>query len=179
MRKTLAISLALALGGLSSTALAANGTGFFVRGEAGDSDIEIDGASGSDTALSIRAGYFFNSNIAVEGFYSNLGEDSDSGASAELDGFGLGVAGKRNFIDPHHGFFIAGRAGVIRTTTEVSIAGVGRTDDSSNKPYFGVGIGYDFSPTFGVSLNYDFIQAEAFDSDVDVKTLTLGLEARF
>lgn len=183
MNKTLAFSiampLALALGGFSGAAMAADGAGMFVRAEAGNSDIEVDDAEGSDTAFSLRGGYYFNSTIAIEGFYSNLGEDSDDGVSAEIDGFGLGVTGKRNFIDPHHGFYISGRAGVIRATTDVSVSGVGSADDSSTEPYFGVGIGYDFSPTFGMGLNYDFIKAEAFDVDVDVRTLTLGVEARF
>lgn len=183
MNKTLAFSiampLALALGGFSNAALAAEGAGMFVRGEAGNSDIEVDGAEGSDTAFSLRGGYYFNSNVAIEAFYSNLGEDSDDGVSVEIDGFGIGVTGKRNFIDPHHGFYISGRAGMIRTTTDVSVGGVGSADDSSNKPYFGVGVGYDFSPTFGMGLNYDFIKATPFDVDVDVRTLTLGVEARF
>lgn len=179
MNKTLALSIALALGGFSTTAMAANGAGMFVRGEVGNSDIEVDGADGSDTAFSLRGGYYFNSTIAIEGFYSNLGEDSDSTGSAEIDGFGLGVTGKRNFTDPHHGFYISGRAGVIRTTTDVSVTGFGRVEDSSTDPYFGVGVGYDFSPTFGLGLNYDFIKAKPFDADVDVRTLTLGVEARF
>ncbi|WP_167284841.1 porin family protein [Marilutibacter alkalisoli] len=179
MKKTLALSLVLALGGLTGTALAANGSGTFVRGEVGNSDIEIGGFDGSDTALSLRGGYYFNSNVAVEAFYSNLGKDSDDSVRAKIHGFGLGVVGKRNFIDPHHGFFISGRAGVMHTTTDISVSGLGSADDSSSKPYVGIGIGYDFSPAFGLGLNYDFIKAEAFDTNIDIQTVTLGLEMRF
>ncbi|HEY5971721.1 MAG TPA: porin family protein [Pseudoxanthomonas sp.] len=180
MKKSVLLASALVLAGLSSSATAAEGSNWFVRGEAGNSDIEVDGAEGSDNAFSARAGYFFTPNFAVEGFYTNYGEDSGDGVSAKLSGFGAGVVGKKNFsANDHTGFFISGRAGVARITTDVSVAGLGSAEDDSVNAYFGVGAGYDFAQNIGLSLNYDFNKAEAFDVDVDAETLTLGFEYRF
>ena len=54
-----------------------------MRAEAGNSNISISGNDDNDTAYGVRAGYFFNANFGVEGFYSNYGEDSGGGVSAE------------------------------------------------------------------------------------------------
>ena len=180
MRKSVLFASALALASLSTSALATEGSNWFVRGEAGNSELDVDGSEGSDNAFSARVGYFFNPNFAVEGFYTNYGEDSDAGVSAKVSGFGAGVVGKKNFgANDHTGFFLSGRAGVARVTTEASVAGVGSAEDDSVNAYFGVGTGYDFAPNIGLSLNYDFTKAEAFDVDVDAETLTLGFEFRF
>ena len=73
--KQLALVAGLALAGLSTPALA-DGSGF-IRGEVGRSDIDISvddfgSASDKDTTWGVRGGYWFNPNIAVEGFYSQL-----------------------------------------------------------------------------------------------------------
>ncbi|MFC5571254.1 porin family protein [Lysobacter yangpyeongensis] len=179
MKKTLILSSALALASLSGTALAADGAHGFVRAEVGNANIEIDNADGDDTAYSVRGGYFFNANIGVEGFYSNFGEDEEDGVSGKITGYGLGVVAKKNFGANNSGFYVDGRAGVVRTKTEVSVTGLGSADDSSTKPYVGVGVGYDFSDAFGLSLNYGYVRADAFGEDVNVQTLTLGGEFRF
>lgn len=179
MKKILALSTALVLAGLSTSAFAVEAGQGYVRVEAGNSDIEIEGASADETAFNVRGGYYFTPNFALEGFYANYGEDSGDGISAKLDGFGVGVVGKKNFGPDNTGFFINGRAGIARITTELSVAGVGSADDSSNKAYFGIGAGYDFNRNFGLSLNYDINKAEAFDVSIDANTLTAGLEFRF
>ena len=180
MKKSVLLASMLVLGGLSSSVMAAEGSTWFVRGEAGNSNIEVDGADGSDNAFSARAGYFFTPNFAVEGFYTNYGEDSDAGVSAKLTGFGAGVVGKKNFgPNDHAGFFISGRAGLARMTVEGSVAGLGSVEDDSVKGYVGVGVGYDFTPNIGLGLNYDYNKAEAFDVGIEAETLTLGIEFRF
>ncbi len=179
-KSVLLASMLLLLGGLSSSALAAEGNAWFVRGEAGESDIEVDGAEGEDNVFSARVGYFFAPNFAVEGFYTNYGEDAEDGVSAKLSGFGAGVVAKKNFgASDHTGFFISGRAGVARITTEGRVAGLGSAEDDSVEGYAGIGAGYDFAQNLGLGLNYDVSNAEAFDIDVEAKTLTLGLEYRF
>ncbi|MGH8026524.1 MAG: outer membrane beta-barrel protein [Pseudoxanthomonas sp.] len=178
MNKSVLLATALVLAGLSSSAAAAEG--WFVRGEAGNTKLDIDGAEGDDDSYGVRGGYFFTPNVAVEGFYTNYGEDSGDGVSAKLSGFGVGVVGKKNFgPDAHTGFFISGRAGVVRVDTKLRVAEVGTAKDNSTKGYLGVGAGYDFTNNFGVSLNYDYAQADVFDVDAKLKTATVGIEYRF
>lgn len=175
MKKTLILSCALVLAGLSTSAMAAEGQGF-VRGEIGQTDVEIDGFSGSDddTSFSLRGGYYFNANIAVEGAYNNL-YDKDG---AELTSFGVGVVAKKNFGANNSGFFINGRVGVERVKGEAT-DGVNSVDDTSTKAYYGVGAGYDFSESFGLSLNYDFHKADLSSLSIDAETVSVAAEFRF
>jgi predicted porin len=179
-KKTCVLASAFALAALSSTALAADGS-WYVRGEAGQSRLSVEDFSGhdSDTTYGVRGGYWFTPNFATEAFYTRFGDDSADGASAKIDGFGVGVVGKKNFGPDNSGFFVDGRAGVLRADTSVRVAGLGSDSDHSTKPYVGVGAGYDFSKAFGVSLNYDYNKADAFGEGVTARTLTLGGEYRF
>lgn len=186
VNKHVMLAVGLALAGLSAPAFA-EGAGF-VRVEAGRSDIDFrvdnDRASANDTAWGIRGGYWFNPNIAVEGFYSQFYSASFNDGfdtyRAKLHGVGIGLAAKKNFGGNHTGFFVGGRAGIARGVATVEFDGsVEDADASSAKPYFGVAAGYDFSPNFGLSLNYDRLRSGDDGVDVTAKTLTLGLEARF
>lgn len=181
---TLAVGLALAL--LSAPALA-DGQGF-VRFEAGRSDLDfrVDDGNGSDedTSFGVRGGYWFNPNVAVEGFYSRYYSQSYNDGfdtySLKLHGVGAGVVGKKNFGGDHQGFFITGRAGIARGVATVDFDGsVEEAEAGDVKPYFGVGAGYDFSPTFGIGLNYDQVKSGGDGIDVTAKTLALGVELRF
>jgi hypothetical protein len=187
MKMQFVLVAGLALAGFSAPALA-DGMGF-IRGEAGRSDIDFSvtdfgSASDKDTALSIRGGYWFNANFAVEGFYSRLYSttvnDGFDDYRLKLHGVGLGLAAKKNFGGEHTGFFIGGRAGIARGVATLEYDGeVEEAEAASAKPYFGVTAGYDFSPNFGLSVNYDRQKASEDGLDVTAKTLTLGLEARF
>ena len=186
MKTYLALATGLALAALSAPALA-DGQGF-VRFETGRSDLDfsVDGDRGSDddTAFGVRGGYWFNPNIAVEGFYSRYYSQSyDDGFdtySLKLHGVGVGVVGKTNFAGNHQGFFVTGRAGIARGVATVDFDGsVEEAEAGDVKPYFGVGAGYDFSPGFGVGLNYDQVKSGGDGLDVTAKTVTLGVELRF
>jgi predicted porin len=179
-KKTRVLASAFALAALSSTAFAADGS-WYVRGEAGKSRLSVEDFSGhdNDTTYGVRGGYWFTPNFATEAFYTRFGHDAADGASAKIDGFGVGVVGKKNFGPDNSGFFVDGRAGVLRADTSVRVAGLGSDSDHSTKPYVGVGAGYDFSKAFGVSLNYDYNKADAFGEGVTARTLTLGGEYRF
>ena len=176
MRKIFFLTGALALASLSTAAMA---QGPFVRVEGGHSRLHADGSSDGDTAWSLRGGYAFNPNFALEGFYSKLYDATADGVSGKVDGVGIGVVGKKNFGPDDTGFFIDGRAGVARNKVKVGVAGLGSDSDTSTKPYYGVGAGYDFNRNFGMSLNYDRNKASAFGVDGKVNTLTLGAENRF
>ena len=191
MKKEMMLLTGLALAFAASPALAAGG---FVRGEVGQADVNVDvdgfgDDSDDDTSYSIRGGYFFNNNFAVEGFYSSFYDKSvefDDGTDTievdgKLSGFGLGVVGKTDIGNDQTGFFVMGRAGVMRGKVKLSATGFGSESDTSTKPYFGVGVGYDFSPKVGLSLNWDQHSGSGADGDVDItaRTISLGLEARF
>ena len=181
MRKIFVLATAIALVGLSSSAMAAGG---FVRGELGRSHVTADVAgvgsdSDNDSSYSIRGGYYFNDNFAVEGFYSNLYDKTQDGVSGKLTAIGLGLVGKKNFGADNTGFFIDGRAGVARGKIAVSATGLGSDSATSTKPYFGVGVGYDFTKNFGLSLNLDHLKGSGDGLSITAKPVTLGLEYRF
>jgi hypothetical protein len=190
MKKEMMLLTGLALAFAASPAMA---TGGFVRAEVGKSDVnfDVDGLgddSDKDTSYSFRGGYWFTNNLAVEGFYGSFYDKSESfddgaggtvDADLKLSGLGVGVVGKTDIGNDQTGFFVMGRAGIMRGKVEASVTGLGSADDTSTKPYFGVGAGYDFSPKFGLSLNWDQSKGSGGDVDVTARTLSLGLEARF
>lgn len=182
MTKTLLLCCTLALASLSNVATAADGGQGFVRLEAGNSDVDLDvdgfKSSDDDTVYSLRGGYWFHANFGVEAFYTNFYDKPVYNVDLELSGYGLGAVAKKNFGANNSGFFIAGRAGVAHMEGKIS-DDLGHGEDSSNKAYFGAGIGYDFSDVFGLSLNYDVHKADVFNASVDADTLTLGAEVRF
>jgi hypothetical protein len=189
MKKEMMLLSGLLLAFAATPALA----GGFVRGDLGKSnvDVDVDGVgndSDDDTSYSFRGGYWFNNNFAVEGFYSSFYDktvtvDDGSGGTIDVDGklsgIGLGLVGKTDMGNDQTGFFVMGRAGIMRGKVEVSATGFGSADDTSTKPYFGVGVGYDFSPQFGMSLNWDQHQGSGDDLSITARTVSLGVEARF
>lgn len=170
---------------LSSAAMAADGAHAFVRGEFGRSDASAsvpglgEKINDNDNAYSIRGGYFFNPNFAVEAFYNNLYDKSENGASLKGTGAGLGVVGKKNFGADNNGWFVDGRTGAEWGKIDAKAGSIDDNSLSSVKPYFGVGGGYDFSDHMGVSLNWDWHKTADQGVSVDAKTLTLGYEYRF
>ena len=175
MKKTLILSCALALAGMSTSALAADDSAVFLRVESGHAEVDMDFlGDDTDTAGSFRAGYYFNRNFAVEGFVGSLYDGNYSGFDAELTGYGIGGIAKKNFGANDTGFFINGRAGVMRAR-----ARFGGFIDDTTEAYVGVGAGYDFTREFGLSANYDMVQTDIDGLDLDVETLTLGVEYRF
>ena len=184
MNKLLTLAGALALAGLSTSAMA---QGAFARVEAGRSHTtaDIDGFGGdsdNDTAWSVRGGYFFNDNVAVEGFYTQAYDKSEfidgHYVSAKATAFGLGVVGKKNFGADNLGFFIDGRAGIARGKVELALDDASASD-TSTKLYYGVGAGYDFTRNFGLSLNWDRLRGAGEGVEVKSNVLTLGAEYRF
>jgi opacity protein-like surface antigen len=175
MNKTLLFSCALALAGLSNVALAADDSAVFLRVEAGHSEIDVDLVDDdTDSTTSFRGGYYFTPNFAVEAFVGTQYDGDIVGYETEFFGYGIGGIAKKNFGADNTGFFINGRAGIMRAHAEF-----GGYSDDETEPYLGVGLGYDFTREFGVSLNYDVVQTDFDGLDTDVETLTAGVEYRF
>lgn len=185
MKNSLMLACALALFGMSGAALAGNG---FVRADIGQSDVKLDvagagSASDKDTAYSLRGGYWFNSNFAVEGHYSrfydrNIYTSSPDYVDATLSAYGVGVVAKQYYSEADLGLFVQVRGGIARGKLSLD-TNLGSGSESTTKPYYGIGAGYDFNKTFGLSLNYDHNQGSAGGLDIRANTLSLGLEARF
>lgn len=185
MKKSLLVASLLAALSLSSTAFAGEA---FVRAEVGQSKAKasIEGLGSDhdkDTAYSLRGGYWFNSNFAVEGHYSRfydetLYNDGEVYLDGKLSAFGLGVVVKEHATPTALGFFVQLRGGIARGKLSVN-SSLGNGSETSTKPYYGIGAGYDFSKTLGVSLNYDHNQGSGDGLKISANTLSLGLEARF
>jgi len=179
MKKTSVAIFALALAGLSTSASAAS----FMALQAGRTDGDIDvsdvgsiGDKGNN--WSVRGGYYFHPNWAVEGFYTHVYDDRWDDVSLKATALGLGVVGKKNFGADGNGFFLSGRAGVAQGKLEGEIEGYGHDSADSIDPYFGASVGYDFSPTFGMSLNFDRLTGGDDGVDITANVFTLGLEFR-
>lgn len=186
MKKIAILAAILAATGWCGSALAYESGGFF-RAEIGNSTFDVGGDAGSadsdDTGFGFRGGYYFNPFFGVEGFYSRYGKDDSGGAEVTVEGYGAGVFGKYNFGADYDGFYVGGRAGIARISTDIDIDGLGGSDAHDTVPYFGVGVGYDFAYDMGVGLNYDVASpsydAGGLDIDVDVETVSLDFEYRF
>src|SRR3546814_15228515 len=120
MLKFLLPACALVIALLPMSAMANRADYGFVRIEAGttDAELEFDGQSASDDdgSYSIRGGYYFSPNWAVEGFYSRYCESDhfagpERGALLPLSGLRAGVVGQKTLGDDGLGFHQGGRDG--------------------------------------------------------------------
>ncbi|HZV37743.1 MAG TPA: porin family protein [Pseudoxanthomonas sp.] len=180
MNKRLILASAIAMLGFTGSAFAADGGQGFIRGELGSAKAKVEGGSEDDTSYSVRGGYFFNKNFAVEGFYNDYFSKSEDGVDLDVTGYGIGVVGKMYFAPAMDtGWFVDGRVGAAKIKGKASVGGVGSASDTKTKPYAGVGIGYDFSRNLGLSLNYDYAKTDFYDVDLKLNTVSAGLEYRF
>jgi hypothetical protein len=184
MKKILILSCTLALAALSGNVLAAEGNQGFIRLEAGKSHVSMDdddfgSSSDNDTAWAVRGGYWFTKNFGAEVMYTTLYDKRSGDFSLEFSGWGLGAVAKKNFGAHDSGFFVGGRVGLMHLEGKAGNTLGATAKESSDKPYAGVGIGYDFNEMFGLSLNYDYNRADFKRLSVDANTVTLGGEMRF
>ena len=171
--------LAAAVAAAGAPALAAEGTGFIAL-EAGRSDLSVYGEKGNETAVGVRGGYYFRPQFGLEAFYTRYGAETIDDLRTELDGVGVGVFGKANFgAEAYTGFYVSGRAGIAHNRVDVEWRGVGSADETDTNPYFGVGLGYDYTPNFGVGARYDYQEPKVGDVRIKLETLTLSAEYRF
>jgi OmpA-OmpF porin, OOP family len=187
MNKIIKLSFALALVAASTSTYAAEGSGIFVRAEAGASraTLHVDNGgydSDNDTSYSLRGGYYVTKHFAVEGFYSKYYDEATDGVSTDAKGFGVGLVGKTHLNESDTGFYLDGRLGLARTKLQGSVDDLGSAEQSNTRAYFGAGVGYDFTPNMGLSLNYlfhDSILIENSDIEAKFETLNVGFEYRF
>lgn len=128
-----------------------------------------------DTGFKVFVGYRFNDHVALEGFYTDLGEvsasDSFDSVTVESDTVGLSVVG---LLPLTPNFELFGKVGFHAWEADLSSTfGVSGSDDGTDATY-GVGFGYRFQQ-WGVQAEYE--RYELDDEDVDM--ISAGLVLHF
>lgn len=157
--------------------------GLYLRGAAGRVDLPASGPdayTGSDVSYSIGAGWRFLRWFNLDAGYEYLGEYEGHAPGpggpmdARLTALTFGVGATVDFGDS--GFFAQARAGVHRWEAKTwNIETESRT--TGTDPYYGIGVGYDFSETFGLVLSVERFRMD----DVrfgDMDRVMLGFELR-
>ena len=169
----------LTLSTLAAPVLADN---FYIGGSVGQSDADdiCDGSScdETDTAYKIFGGYQFNKHFAVEGFYTDLGEFSESDAGidivAEADTFGVAFVG---ILPLSEQFDLFAKVGVHRWDIEVVGKGgstVVTGDDSGTDVMYGVGASYSLTDSVAIRAEW-----ENYSGDDDLTALSAGVTYSF
>ena len=204
MKLTL-IALGLVAAGLVAVPVsshAANGDngGFFINGNVGQSSLDKGAYNASDTGYGLNLGYRWAMSpsvaFGIEGGYTDLGNfDVNSGFAglglpqAKVEGWNLGVNGHFN-VTPN--WYVSGRTGLFRadlkgvtgpyvTTTGTPVTGLSfiPVDDTSNKYYAGVGVGYDFSNNASIGVNYDYYKVNKSGMNFNPDLVSVSAEYRF
>lgn len=203
MRKFAAIATALALGTVSSVAMADDGN-FFVNANAGASSYNtsnpfsgMEGNSFSKTgkAGALRVGYRWNSVVdyGVEVGYGFLGNTTarlaGDRASARLQDQTRGwlLGGNLNYNINEH-WYVDGRAGWFRARSLYEarflpdpLSASGRAAVTRTGEYFGIGGGYNFNKNFSLGLAYDTyrVPENEYNKNTRIGMYSLQAEYRF
>lgn len=141
-------------------------------------------ADRKDTAWKLYGGYQYNTNLAVELGYVDLGKATgtlggvaaDSSAKAfELVGVGILPLG--------HSFSAYGKLGLARWDTKMSVGGVGVSDTGVDLTY-GVGAKYDVNSNWAVKAEWQRYRTDPTNLRVnvagkDIDLLSVGVQYKF
>ncbi|HEX7338442.1 MAG TPA: porin family protein [Rhodanobacteraceae bacterium] len=204
-KRILVIGLALALGGLSTSALAGNAGEpgqFYVGAGVGqakwhvdhDSDIKLDN---TDTTANLRFGYVWHWNVdfAVEGGYVDLGKitadwhdtTDDYHETLKSQGLFAGAKVKYGFAG---NWYVDGRGGLFQGQVKddqidnyvegsQAVTDTFRENETKTGWYAGVGVGCNLSRQFSLGLNYDYYHSKLDDLDINIGAVTVSAEYRF
>ncbi|ULU24842.1 porin family protein [Dyella terrae] len=206
MKKLISIvALSAALVSPLTAALAAdqNDGGFFVRGNAGQSDYRINSnyfSNNNDFGWGLGAGYRWatsSGNWGVDGGYVDLGQ-SNPNKNFLSDQFGLNakITGKvashgwslgGNYIyEFNDNWNVQARTGILFSTSRLNLNVYGplgslseRESSSNTSWYGGVGMGYDFTRNISMNLSYDYYRIGFDGGHGHASLLSLGAEYRF
>ena len=156
--------LALALGGLSLGAQAAEPVGFYAGAGVGQSMIDEGILDDEDIGFQVFGGYQFHPNFGVEAAYTDFGDVDVAGvASLDADTWSLVAVGTLPFTDNFSGY---AKAGFHSWDADLSAPGIGRASDDGTDPTYGLGLQYRFSDAF--ALRGEYSRFEMDDVDVDL-----------
>ncbi|PXV58367.1 OmpA-OmpF porin, OOP family [Dyella jiangningensis] len=202
-----ALSAAL-LSPLTAALADQNDGGFFVRGNAGQSDYRVSNqyfSSNTGFGWDLGLGYRWatpSGNWGIDAGYVDLGKAKLNNSYVDYEsGYGIATSGKAathgwtlgaNYLYQfENNWNIQARTGLAFTKSRATITlsdTLGnstdpvRGSDNSTSWYGGVGVGYDFNRNFGVSLNYDYYGlslGSKFKGDGSASVISLGAEYRF
>lgn len=185
MKKTLlAASMVAAVSLASANTYAADEMGGYVGGSFGKTTSDaldyLDAIAGvsvddSDTGYKVFAGYNFNANFAVEGFYADLGEisatDGVDKISVDVDSLGVALLGKLPVGEKAEVF---AKVGYQIWDAEMSENGTKIADDDGSDVMYGIGAAYNIN---NVSIRAEY-ERFALD-DEDVNLLSVGVAYNF
>lgn len=140
--------------------------GEYVGVRAGQAKTNIDNAiltKDSPTAWGVFGGYAFNSVIAVEAEYLNLGEVKGVAGGLESRGYSLSGVGSFPFNDQ---FSLFGKVGYAMISSKINNP-VPKPDADSKAVTYGLGGQFNVTPSLGIRLGWDRYNID--DSSVSVK----------
>lgn len=194
----LVTALLVGISAYAGTASAAQGgdRGWYAGLDAGRSAYKADvGDDEGATAFTVRGGYRFNDWVAVETSYADLGSvdsrvDCPAGQACVPEAFpvdtslsaqraDVAVLGILPITDSVEAF---ARVGVAYTEFDATVQqgslGTDRGSDDSTDAIYGIGVRYNFDAPWALRLEYARTSGIG-DTDVDLDTLTFGVEYRF
>lgn len=174
MKKHLGIAaFAVVLAAASTSSFAADPGAFFINGNLGQSnfhDHEDFNDSNTDTSATLRAGYYWQSDVVdfgVEAGYASMGTAKGSLLGPNLSTFNFAakvtgpLAGATIKYKFQNKMFLSARAGYFGSTIKLSGDGFGSQSKSEGGSYIGAGVGYDITPQFSLGVNWDEYRARA------------------
>jgi OOP family OmpA-OmpF porin len=208
---TLAAALPLAMSASVQAQSGDDQNGWFIGANIGKSSANIDGETiqtslenngfdlssinedKRDQGYKLFAGYQYNSYIALEGGYFDLGDFSflantlpqtDFSGRTELQGWNLDLVGTLPLTERFSAF---ARLGVTQNQSETRFSSNGlintaayNDDDSYTKHKFGLGLQYQLSPSFTLRLEADrYRMNDLIGNTGDIDLYSLGVLYRF
>lgn len=192
MKKTILAYALISTGFLTSATLAhaeaynpdSDAAGIYVGGNYGylrvDGDDEFDD---DKDAYQLYLGYSLNQYIAVEGSYLDFGDYGNSLASAETDGYTLGL---KLSLPVTNSIDIYARGGQLWYETDYSALGVDGNENDTGL-FAGIGASYHLNKDWAVKVDYTVydtdLDVESADKDsdfsTDMKYASVGIEYKF
>lgn len=189
--KSKAIFFAVFVLGCMATAQAADSaSGIYLGGGLGvasttghlnNSNADLTVTDKTDQALTLRTGYRFNSNLAVEGGYTDLGkmeyrQTGWSDGAVKTTVWHLDVVGS---LPLNNKFSLFGKLGAARMSYEESGYSAQKVT-----PHLGLGVSYALAPTLALRAEYDNFGKAKFSEGAESVALrssqfSLGLDYRF
>lgn len=151
-------------------------SGFYLGASVGDTSVDLEDFSESDTSWKAFGGYIFDMPVvdfAVEAAYIDFGSQSGDlfQVPAAIDSTGLGAFGLVGMDFGVFGFFA--KAGFVAWDADLELGGLSDSDDGTD-PGYGIGFRLNFS-SIEIRAEYELFEFE----DADVDMATVGLVWRF